>query len=241
VINFNDCFDEWTHGNTVFPLYENRNNPTKLTGIIVCFRHISTVGRIDIETSLFQRLLTSPFVSQPHDCSSLVEYNTDRLLVFNNRFCANDFAPSPFSTVLEYDMTRAAPCKFLPQVTGPKVAWKYVEGILDLFSGYISGVQRLPGYNLEEHGVQYTLITEGSKGRLLIVKTTMGEEIEGEPVLQNKVVWEFMNPEMAPGYGVEELILGRNAVYKARYVLPDIFSPEQLEQMSANRPPQSKL
>merc|ERR1712032_1071491 len=104
----------------------------------------------------------------------------------------------------------------------------------DLYSGYIGGAQRLPGYTLEEHGVHYTLITEGMKGRMFIVKTTIGTS-DGEKVFENKVVWEFMNPEIAPGQRIEDLVLGRTSVFRSRYVLPDLFSAEQLERMSSCR------
>ena len=234
MINYNDTFDEWNHGNTVFPLYEDPNNRNKLTDILISFRQNSMIGKINIATGMFQRLITSPFISQQHDSTSLDESNTNRILVFNNRYCPNDYAPSPFSRVIEYDLTRCAPCIYLPEVTGPKVAWEYQDGTLDLYSGYIGGAQRLPGYTLEEHGVHYTLITEGMKGRMFIVKTTIGTS-DGEKVFENKVVWEFMNPEIAPGQRVEDLVLRRTSVLRSRYVLPDLFSAEQLERMSSCR------
>jgi len=230
VLNFNDPFDEWNHGNTIVPIYEDADRPTEVTHLLVSFRQISTVVKINIADGSFERLLRSPFVSQQHDCTSLAEDNTDRILVFDNRYVPNDFAPSAFSRVVEYDMTQKAPCPLFPQVSGPKVRWVYVDGVCDFYSAYISGAQRLPRFTLEDHGVQYTLITEGMKGRMFIVKTEVGEK-DGKRILRNKIIWEYLNPEIAPGEN-KDVILGRSSIFRARYISSELFTTEQINKIS---------
>jgi len=232
MLNFNDPFDEWNHGNTVVPLYENSHDRTELTHILVSFRQISTIVKIDAKSGDFIRLLRTPFISQQHDCSSLEEGNTNRILVFDNRYVPNDFAPTSFSVVVEFDLKEQAPFRFFPILLGPKTKWVYSDGVGELYSAYISGAQRIPGYELTTHGCQYTLITEGMKGRMFIVKTTPAPQ-PGER-MENRVIWEYMNPEIAPGE-LKSVILGRSSVFRSRYVFPSIFSPEQLNLLNKNK------
>mmetsp|Transcript_20460 Transcript_20460/g.34909 ORF Transcript_20460/g.34909 Transcript_20460/m.34909 type:complete len:464 (+) Transcript_20460:20-1411(+) len=239
VLNYNDPLDEWNHGNTVVPLYENKNDSSKLTHLLVSFRQISTIVKIDVSNGNFERILKMPFVSQQHDCSSIEEGNTNRILVFDNRYIPNDFAPSAFSRVVEYDLTEKEPCPFLPLVMGPKIRWMYVDGVCDLFSAYISGAQRLSHFTLEKHGIQYTLITEGMKGRIFIVKTVIEKNPKetDTPRLLNSIIWEYMNPEIAPG-DARKTVLGRSSIFRSRYYTQDYFSSSQLNEMKT---PSSRL
>ena len=227
VLNFNDPFDEWNHGNTIVPLYENPENSKELTHLMVSFRQISTIVKIDVKTGNFVRLLHSPFISQQHDCS-ILDGDSSKILVFDNRYSPNDFAPTSFSTVVEYNLKETAPFPLFPGLVGPKIEWIYMDGI-DFYSSYISGAQRLLNFNLKEHGVQYTLITEGMKGRIFLVKTTLSERIHPlykQNIMDNKVIFEFMNPEIAQGVG-KQVILGRSSIFRSRYILPVMFSEEQ--------------
>jgi len=233
VLNYNDPFDEWNHGNTIVPLYENPENSKELTHLMVSFRQISTIVKIDVKTGNFVRLLHSPFISQQHDCS-IVDGDSSRILVFDNRYSPNDFAPSSFSTVVEYNLKENAPFPLFPGLVGPKIEWIYLDGI-DFYSSYISGAHRLPNFSLKENGVQYTLITEGMKGRIFIVKTTLSDRIHPlykRNIMENKIIFEFMNPEIAPGVG-KKVILGRSSIFRSRYILPDMFSEEQIAQMTS--------
>jgi len=109
----------------------------------------------------------------------------------------------------------------------------YVDGVCDFFSSYISGAQRIKGWTLENNGYFYTLITEGMKGRLFIVKTSVIIE-NNEFCLRNKVIWEFINPEIAKGEG-KDVILGRSSIFRSRYMFPNYFTKEQLIQILIRR------
>lgn len=236
VLNYNDPFDEWNHGNTIVPIYENEENEKELTHLMVSFRQISTIVKIEVKTGKFQRLLKSPFISQQHDCS-LIEGEPNRVLLFDNRYAPNDFAPTSFSTVVEYNLAASAPFALFPGVVGPKIEWIYLDGT-DFYSSYISGAQRIPGFNLQQHGVQYTLITEGMEGRIFIVKTTLSDRIHpiyNTPIMENKIIFEFMNPEITQGFG-KEVILGKSSIFRSRFVFPSMFSDDQLAQLRTSIP-----
>lgn len=239
-LNFNDPFDEWNHGNTIVPLYENENEPNDVSHILASFRQISTIVKIDVKTGEFIRLLKSPFISQQHDCSSIIPGNTDRILVFDNRYSPNDLAPSAFSRVIEYDLTQEVEYPLLPIVKGPKIHWVYVDGVVDFYSAYISGAQRLPNWSIENDLFMYTLITEGMKGRIFLVKTELAFDDEGKPILNNRVIWEYMNPEIADGEN-RDVILGRSSIFRSRYISKDMFTDEQLSRMHRKTTVKSKL
>jgi hypothetical protein len=139
VITETDLRHEWSHANTVVPLPDG--------DVIVSFRNISTVARIDRKTGGFVWKLGHDLLSQQHDPNLLENGN---VLIFNNgsRRTRN---PLIFSTVIEVE-----------PVSG-KVVWEYRDASaqLSFFSSYISGVQRLPNGN--------TLICEGLPGRIFEV------------------------------------------------------------------------
>jgi hypothetical protein len=242
VLNFNDPFDEWNHGNTIVPLYENPADRTEVTHLMVSFRQISTIIKIDVKTGDFIRLLRTPFISQQHDCTIIEEGSTDRILVFDNRYIPNDFAPLAFSTVVQYNLKDHGPYPYFPGLEGPKIEWIYLDGA-DFFSAYISGAQRLPGFTLLEHGVNYTLITEGMKGRIFIVRSNVYMRDDGTPHVKNRVIWEYLNPELAADNDPRASILGRASVFRSRLVAPSMFSKEQIAEMNAKalENPSSKL
>jgi len=133
-----DLRNEWTHGNTVVPLPGG--------DVMVSFRAISTVARIDRATGDFAWRLGPPLLSQQHDPSLLENGN---VLIFNNG--THRVHPLVFSNVIEVE----------PE-TG-KVVWDYRDptSLGSFFSTYISGAQRLPNGN--------TLICEGVPGRIFEV------------------------------------------------------------------------
>ncbi len=139
VITPTDLRDEWSHGNTVVPLPGG--------DVMVSFRNISTVARIDRATGEFVWKLGWDLLAQQHDPSLLPNGN---VLIFNNGTRRRRH-PLVLSSVIEVE----------PE-TG-KVVWEYQDAssIMSFFSSYISGAQRLPNGN--------TLICEGISGRMFEV------------------------------------------------------------------------
>jgi hypothetical protein len=148
IITPTDLRHEWSHANTVVPLPGG--------DVIVSFRNISTVARIDRATGNFVWKLAPPLLAQQHDPNPLDNGN---VLIFNN---GSRRANSPliFSSVIEVEPASG------------KIVWEYRDAtaMLSFFSSYISGVQRLPNGN--------TLICEGLTGR--IFEVTPGREIVWE-------------------------------------------------------------
>ena len=139
VITATDLRHEWSHANTVVPLPGG--------DVIVSFRNISTIARIDRATGGFVWKLAPPLLAQQHDPNPLDNGN---VLIFNNGSRRANI-PLIFSSVIEVE----------PQ--SGKIAWEYRDAtaMLSFFSSYISGVQRLPNGN--------TLICEGLTGRMFEV------------------------------------------------------------------------
>lgn len=133
-----DLRNEWTHGNTIVPL-DNGD-------VIVSFRGISTIARIDRASGDLVWRLGSPLIYQQHDPSVLPNGN---VLIFSNG--THRRHPLVFSNVIEVE----------PE-TG-NVVWDYRDptSLGAFYSSYISGAQRLPNGN--------TLICEGVPGRLFEV------------------------------------------------------------------------
>lgn len=131
---------EWTHGNTIVPLPGG--------DVMVSFRSISTVARIDRATGDFVWRLGAPLLSQQHDPSMLPNGN---VLIFNNGTRRRH--PLVFSNVIEVEPESG------------NVVWDYRDGssLGGFYSTYISGAQRLPNGN--------TLICEGVPGRIFEVTT----------------------------------------------------------------------
>jgi len=138
VITATDLRHEWSHANTVVPLPGG--------DVIVSFRNISTVARIDRATGGFVWKLAPPLLAQQHDPNQLENGN---VLIFNNG--ARRVNPLFFSSVIEVEPRSG------------QIVWEYRDAtaMLSFFSSYISGVQRLPNGN--------TLICEGVPGRIFEV------------------------------------------------------------------------
>ena len=144
IITPTDLRHEWSHGNTVVPLPGG--------DVMVSFRNISTVARIDRATGKFLWKLGHDLLAQQHDPSLLPDGN---VLIFNNG-ARRQRNPLVFSSVIEVEPESG------------RVVWEYRDrsGVLMFFSSYISGAQRLPNGN--------TLICEGLTGRIFEV-TPAGE------------------------------------------------------------------
>lgn len=149
VITPTDLRHEWSHGNTVVPLPDG--------DVMVSFRNISTVARIDRDTGKFVWRLDGALLSQQHDPSLLPNGN---VLIYNNG--SRREHPVIFSNVIEVE----------PE-TG-RVVWEYRDrsSVMSFFSSYLSGAQRLPNGN--------TLVCEGLTGR--IFEATRAGEIVWEYV-----------------------------------------------------------
>jgi len=155
-----DSRSEWTHGNGIAELPDGN--------ILLSFRNISTVVRIDRRTGAIQWQLGAPPLSGQHAPMPLANGN---ILLFDNGPFRVDTGAQPFSRALEINPT-----------TG-EVVWKYQDGTGPgsnhfFFSSRVSNAQRLPNGN--------TLINEGLYGRFFEVTT------EGD------VVWEYVNPNFGP-------------------------------------------
>jgi hypothetical protein len=119
-----DLREEWSHGNTVVPLDNDR--------VMVSFRNISTVGIIDKKTGGFLWKLGWNVLAQQHDPSQLPNGN---ILIFNNGTRRRNH-PLVFSEVIEVD----------PKTD--KIVWRYRDTpFYNFYSPYISGAQRLPNGN----------------------------------------------------------------------------------------------
>jgi Arylsulfotransferase (ASST) len=130
--------EEWTHGNSVFE--EPDGN------LLVSFREISTVVRIDRNTGKIIWKLGAPPLSGQHAPYRLANGN---ILIFDNGAHRLDDS-FPFSRVIEVN----------PATN--EIVWKYEEPReLNFFSPRISNAQRLPNGN--------TLINEGTFGRFFEV------------------------------------------------------------------------
>ena len=124
VVTFNDSRDEWSHGNTVVPLDDDR--------VMFSFRNISTVGIINKSTGDIVWRLGGEVLAQQHDPSLLSNGN---ILVYDNGSHSSHHA-LPFSRVVEVD----------PKTN--QVVWEYSDNPpYNFFSPYISGARRLPNGN----------------------------------------------------------------------------------------------
>ncbi len=124
IITFNDSRHEWSHGNTVAILDDDR--------VLVGFRNISTIGIINKKTGDFTWKLGHDVLSQQHDPNMLPNGN---ILLFDNGAHRRDL-PMPFSRVIEIDLKTNA------------IVWEYQDTPpYNFFSPYISGARRLPNGN----------------------------------------------------------------------------------------------
>ena len=123
-ITFNDSRDEWSHGNTVAPVSDDR--------VLFSFRNISTVGMIDKGSGEIIWRLGGEVLAQQHDPSLLPNGN---ILVFDNGSHSGHH-PLPFSRVVEIDPS------------SNQIVWEYADNpAYNFFSPYISGARRLPNGN----------------------------------------------------------------------------------------------
>ncbi len=124
VITFNDLRDEWSHGNTVAPLPDNR--------VMFSFRNISTVGIIDKASGAIAWQIGDDVLAQQHDPSLLDNGNV--LIYDNGSHSRRD--PLPASRVIEVN----------PATN--EIVWQYRDNPpFNFFSAYISGARRLPNGN----------------------------------------------------------------------------------------------
>ena len=124
VITFNDLRDEWSHGNTVVPLPDNR--------VMCSFRNISTVGIIDKASGDIVWQIGDNVLAQQHDPSLLANGN---VLIYDNGSHSRH-NPLPSSRIIEVD----------PSTN--EIVWEYRDNPpFNFFSAYISGARRLPNGN----------------------------------------------------------------------------------------------
>ena len=136
---------EWTHGNAVSELADGN--------LLVSFRHISTVLKIDRKCGTILWKLGSPMVSGQH---APVLLKNGNILIFDNGPHRED-QMFPFSRVIEVN----------PATN--EIVWKFQEAFPpNFFSDRISNAQRLPNGN--------TLVNEGMFGRFFEV-TPAGEVV----------------------------------------------------------------
>jgi hypothetical protein len=116
--------DEWTHGNTVVPLGDDR--------VMVSFRHLSMVAIIDKKSGDFLWRLGSDVLAQQHDPSMLPNGN---VLIFDNgAYRAND--PRTFTRVIDVNPKNN------------EIVWEYRDSPhIHFFSYHIGGAQRLSNGN----------------------------------------------------------------------------------------------
>jgi hypothetical protein len=175
VITPQDHREEWTHANTVAELPDGN--------LVVSFRNISTVVVVDRGTGAITWKLGSPPLAQQHDSRPLPNGN---LLVFDNGPHRRDH-PAPYSRVIEIDRASRT------------IVWEYHDqSLMDFFSPYISGAQRLGNGN--------TLVCEGCDGRIF------------EVTADGQVVWEYVNPHFFREVGRPGL---NNWVFRAFRHTPD--------------------
>ena len=124
VVTFNDLRDEWSHGNTVVPLPDDR--------VMVSFRNLSTVGIIDKKSGDWAWKLGYETLAQQQDPSMLPNGN---VLIYDNG-SHRQHNPMPSSRVIEVD----------PSTN--EIVWEYRDTPnYNFFRPYISGARRLANGN----------------------------------------------------------------------------------------------
>ena len=142
IITVNDRRDEWSHGNTVAPIGDDR--------VLFSFRNISTVGIIDKTSGEIVWELGYETLAQQHDPNILPNGN---VLIFDNGSHRRD-AGLPFSRIIEVN----------PATN--EIVWEYTDNpAYNFFSAYISGARRLPNGNSliteGQFGRMFQVTTEG--------------------------------------------------------------------------------
>jgi hypothetical protein len=115
---------EWSHGNAVVPIGEDR--------VMVSFRSISVVGIIDKSCGEFVWKIGPEILAQQHDPSLLDNGN---VLIFDNGIYRKENSRT-YSRVIEID----------PRTN--EIVWEYKElPYYNFYSPHISGARRLPNGN----------------------------------------------------------------------------------------------
>ncbi|MHA2393466.1 MAG: aryl-sulfate sulfotransferase [Promethearchaeota archaeon] len=116
--------EEWSHGNTIVPIGDDR--------VMVSFRSISTVGIVDKKSGNFVWKLGHDVLAQQHDPSVLPNGN---ILIFDNGLFRKK-ASRTYSRVIEVN----------PNTND--IVWEYRElPFYNFYSPHISGARRLPNGN----------------------------------------------------------------------------------------------
>lgn len=124
ILTVNDRRDEWSHGNTIAPIGNDR--------VLFSFRNISTVGIVDKASGEITWELGYETLAQQHDPNMLPNGN---VLIFDNGSHRRD-AGLPFSRAIEVN----------PATN--EIVWEYADNpAYNFFSSYISGARRLPNGN----------------------------------------------------------------------------------------------
>ena len=124
IVTMNDRRDEWSHGNTVAPLGNDR--------VLFSFRNISTIGIIDKASGEITWQLGYETLAQQHDPNMLPNGN---VLVYDNGSHRRS-SGLPFSRVIEVNPANN------------EIVWEYTDNpAYNFFSSYISGARRLPNGN----------------------------------------------------------------------------------------------
>ena len=128
MVTFNDLRDEWSHGNTVIPLGDDR--------VMFSFRNISTVGVIDKASGEIVWQIGDEVLAQQHDPSMLDNGN---VLIYDNGSHSRH-SPLPASRVIEVNTSTN------------EIVWQYRDNPpFNFFSAYISGARRLPNGKHADH------------------------------------------------------------------------------------------
>ena len=124
IITMNDWRDEWSHGNTVAPIGDDR--------VLFSFRNISTVGIVDKASGEITWELGYDTLAQQHDPNLLPNGN---VLIFDNGSHQSN-SGLPFSRAIEVNPA------------SNEIVWEYTDSpAYNFFSSYISGARRLPNGN----------------------------------------------------------------------------------------------
>ena len=124
IVTWNDRRDEWSHGNTIMPIGDDR--------VMFSFRNISTVGIIDKASGAIVWELGYETLAQQHDPNLLPNGN---VLIYDNGSHRSD-AGLPFSRIIEVNPANN------------EIVWEYADNpAYNFFSSYISGARRLPNGN----------------------------------------------------------------------------------------------
>ena len=124
IITMNDRRDEWSHGNTVAPIGNDR--------VLFSFRNISTVGIVDKASGEIAWELGHDTLAQQHDPNLLPNGN---VLMFDNGSHRSN-SGLPFSRAIEVNPANN------------EIVWEYTDNpAYNFFSSYISGARRLHNGN----------------------------------------------------------------------------------------------